>query len=216
MKKYDFIVWDFNGTILDDVQIGIESINALLTRRGIKTIDTREEYRNSFSFPIIEWYKKLGFDFETEAYSVVANEWVAEYVKREPNATICDGAVELLEWFKNTQKSQVIISASEENMLERQLRALGVHHYFDAVVGKNDVYASGKIETAKKWRDSHPGKILFIGDTDHDLEVAIAIGADCILAASGHQSYERLCKLMPENGLDYRTVRSLRDILKIV
>lgn len=215
MKKYDIIAWDFNGTVLDDVQIGIESINVLLSRRGLNTINTREEYKNSFRFPIIEWYKTLGFDFEKEDYEVVAHEWVAEYLKRESLATLCDGVKTMLEYFKTKEKKQIIISASEISMLNRQLSSLGVAPYFDEVIGKNDVFAGGKIETAKLWREKNTGTMLFIGDTDHDLETAQAIGADCVLVASGHQSYERLNALKAENNINYNVVNCLLDVIAL-
>ena len=216
MKKYDIIVWDFNGTVLDDVQIGIESINCLLGRRGMKQISSRSEYQESFGFPIIEWYRSLGFDFEKESYTVVANEWVAEYVARESEAPLCDGVIDLAEYFKNEGNRQVIISASEENMLNRQLLSLGVRGYYDEVIGKNDVYASGKIETARKWRAENQGDILFIGDTDHDLDVADAIDADCVLVAAGHQSYDRLCSLRRKLNKKLVVVRHLREIIDIL
>lgn len=216
MKNYDIIVWDFNGTVLDDVQIGIESINCLLGRRGMRQIASREEYQSSFGFPIIEWYRSLGFDFEAEPYTVVANEWVAEYLSREDKASLCEGVVDLTELFKKEGKKQVIISASEENMLKRQLALLGVAEYFDEVVGKNDVYASGKVEIAKKWRAANSGAILFIGDTDHDLEVADAIEADCVLVSAGHQSYERLCALERRTANDLRVVRALGDVVSAI
>ena len=77
--KYDCIVWDFNGTIMDDVQIGIESVNVLLKKRGLKTLDSREEYQSKFGFPIVDYYARLGFDFDKEPYSDIAVEWVNEY-----------------------------------------------------------------------------------------------------------------------------------------
>ena len=216
MKKYDYIVWDFNGPVLDDVQIGIESINVLLERRGLDVIKTREEYQSMFQFPIVEWYRSLGFDFDREDYAVVANEWVAEYVSRESRAALCEGARDLLERFDRMGKRQVIISASEKNMLKRQLSFLQVDQFFLEVVGKDDVYASGKTEAAKIWRSSNPGRIVFIGDTDHDLEVAAAIDADCILTASGHQSYDRLVALKNMVTQEVRVVRKLSDILDMI
>ena len=215
MKRYDCIIWDFNGTIFDDVEIGIESINVLLSARGLKTISGCDEYRKSFGFPIIDWYKRLGFDFETEDYDVVANEWVAEYLSREKRAPVMDGVKELLEYFKANGIRQVIISASEITMLTRQLEFLGIRKYFDDVVGKNDVYASGKGEIAQKWRRENPGYMVFIGDTDHDLETAEQIQADCILVASGHQSFERLSRLHPQNGIDLTVVNNMKEIFSL-
>ena len=79
--KYTDIIWDFNGTILDDVDAGIVSVNKLLSDRGLPTIESKEEYRKVFRFPIIEYYRALGFDFEREPYEVLAPLWVSEYLK---------------------------------------------------------------------------------------------------------------------------------------
>lgn len=215
MKKYDCVIWDFNGTILDDVAIGIESINVLLERRGLKLVGSAEEYRESFGFPIIEWYRKLGFDFDAESYDAVANEWVAEYLAREKTAPLCQGAKEVMDFFCKKGVRQVIISASEINMLKRQVEALGVRGYFDDILGKNDVYASGKGEIAEKWRRNNPGEMLFIGDTDHDLDTAEIMKADCVLVACGHQSYERLSELASTSTVNAFVVKKMTDVLEL-
>ena len=191
--KYDYILWDFNGTIFDDVEIGIESINELLSRRNMPLIRDADEYRSSFMFPIIEWYKKLGFDFDREDYNDVAVEWVKEYLSREHKAGTVEGVTELLECFKKQKVKQIIVSASETGMLKRQLGELGVDKYFEEIVGLDNIHAAGKTGIALAWRQKHKNdKLLFIGDTDHDADVAKAIDADCILVAKGHQSFERL------------------------
>ena len=56
--KYKTVIWDFNGTVLDDLDICIESVNTLLRARGIKELESREEYRSVFGFPIIKYYEK--------------------------------------------------------------------------------------------------------------------------------------------------------------
>ena len=81
--NYNYVIWDFNGTIFDDVQIGIDSLNILLKRRNLPLVQSKEAYKSWFIFPIIEGYKKIGFDFDTESYDDVAVEWVKEYIRRE-------------------------------------------------------------------------------------------------------------------------------------
>lgn len=197
--KYTCVVWDFNGTIFDDVQIGIDSLNILLDRRGLPLVGSKEEYKSWFMFPIIEGYKKLGFDFEKESYDAVAVEWVKEYLEREHTAKLVPNILETLEFFKELGIKQVILSASEMSMLKRQLLDLGVSEYFDEVIGLDNVKAAGKADIAVSWRKKHSeDKLLFIGDTDHDHQVAMAINADCILVSAGHQSHERLEKLTPK------------------
>ena len=86
----DFYIWDFNGTILDDVEVGIRSVNHLLRERGLRTIESREAYRQIFGFPVEEYYRKLGFDFEKEPYEVIAPLWVEQYLKNVKDAPLFD------------------------------------------------------------------------------------------------------------------------------
>ena len=192
---YDLVIWDFNGTIADDIAIGIEAANVVLSSRGMNTIDSIDDYRDKFCFPIIEFYKKLGFDFSAEPYEVPADEWTAEYIKREGEIKLTEGCLDALAEIKRRGIPQVIISSSEKTMLIRQIDTLGIRDYFDDVIGKEDNYASGKVEIAKRWASDKSAKALFIGDTDHDCATARAIGADCVLFSGGHNSKARLLAL---------------------
>ncbi|WP_289475076.1 hypothetical protein, partial [Klebsiella pneumoniae] len=84
------------------VEVGIESVNVLLQRRGIAPIDSVESYRNVFCFPIVKYYEKIGFDFSVEKYSDVAVEWVDEYMSRVPNAFVNEGVVDVLNNIHNS------------------------------------------------------------------------------------------------------------------
>lgn len=211
--KYTYVIWDFNGTIMDDVEIGIESVNVLLRKRGLATLSNKSEYQKVFGFPIYEYYKRLGFDFEKESYEDVAVEWVKEYTDREAGANTVKGVCEMLSFFKSRGVKQVIISACEKNMLLRNAKNLRVAEYFDEILGIDDIYASSKLDIALEWKKTHEDeKLLFIGDTDHDYSVAKAIGADCVLVAEGHQAYQSL-KSFAEGAF---VLERMVDIKKIV
>lgn len=190
--KYNLVIWDFNGTLTDDLQIGIESINSVLKKRNMPLITDVEHYRSIFCFPIIEYYKKLGFDFDKEPYSIVANEWVKEYLSREKSMVLTKGAEKVLEEIRTRGISQIILSSSELSMLKREAENLGIFDYFDAILGLDNIYAGGKAEMAKDWARGKTYTALFIGDTLHDLDTAKAIGADCILYCGGHDAEEKL------------------------
>ncbi|MBQ7714746.1 MAG: HAD family hydrolase [Clostridia bacterium] len=190
--KYDLVIWDFNGTIADDVQIGIDAANVILSKRGMKTIDSVESYKEMFCFPISEYYKRLGFDYSKEPYEVPANEWAAEYIRREPDIKLTEGCRETLDTISKLGIKQIVLSSSEINMLKRELKMLGVYAYFDEIIGQGDAYAHGKIESAKEWSAGKKYKALFIGDSVHDCECADAIGADCVLFSGGHDSRQHL------------------------
>ena len=193
--KYTDIIWDFNGTILDDVEAGILSVNKLLCDRGLPTISDKDYYRNIFTFPIIDYYRALGFDFDSEPYEVLAPLWVDEYLKNSKSAPLGEGFAEALEYFGKLGLSQHVLSATEYSMLKNQLLELRIADRFDSIYGLDNIHASSKIALAKRWREENPCAVpLFIGDTEHDFATAKIIGCDCALICNGHQSKEKLDK----------------------
>lgn len=191
--KYTHLFWDFNGTIFSDMQAGIDAVNRMLGDRGLPIIADMEAYREIFDFPIKEYYRKLGFDFDKEPYEVLAPIWVELYLQNCCTAGIVDGVDTVVKAVAKTETKQVILSACEKNMLCDQLAELGVIEYFDEIIGLDDIHAAGKLHLAREWREKNPeAKILFVGDTTHDAETAEVLGADCLLFTGGHQSKERL------------------------
>ena len=189
----DYCIWDFNGTVLDDVETGILAVNHLLSQRGLRTLKNKREYRAVFGFPIREYYERLGFDFEKEPYEVVAPLWVEQYMIHVQNARMFDDVRETLERFRSMGVRQVILSATELGMLKSQLEALSITEYFEEIMGLDNIHAFSKTALAEDWRRRHPtARALLLGDTDHDYETAKAMGADCVLIARGHQSAEYL------------------------
>lgn len=193
LEKYTAILWDFNGTLFDDVDAGIASVNVLLAARGLRRIPDREYYRSVFGFPVTDYYERLGFDFKKESFADVAVEWIAEYDRFSAASGLCRGAEELLRFFERAGIPQYVISATEKTMLDRQLDGLGISGYFAATYGLGNIHAGSKAAIAEGWRDRHPhDTALFIGDTTHDADVASLIRADCVLCAAGHQSRKTL------------------------
>lgn len=175
------------------MQAGIDAVNRMLGDRGLPIISDMEVYREIFDFPIKEYYRKLGFDFDKEPYEVLAPIWVELYLENCCSAGIVDGVDTVVKAVAKTETKQVILSACEKNMLCDQLAELGVIEYFDEIIGLDDIHAAGKLHLAREWREKNPeAKILFVGDTTHDAETAEVLGADCLLFTGGHQSKERL------------------------
>ncbi len=198
MSNYSHILWDFNGTILDDTEAGIKSENVLLTRRNMPLIESVNAYREVFTFPIIEYYKKLGHNFEDESYDDLAVEWMEQYLIHSKFSKLQYGVKELLEHIKSKNIPQLVLSASEVNLLKGQLKDFSIDHYFTEILGLNNILAHSKIDIGKEWVNRvKPTKAVLIGDTVHDFQVANAIGIDCILICAGHQNRETLleCKV---------------------
>lgn len=199
MKAYTHLIWDFNGTVLDDVQVSIESANRLLRAHSLPEITSVEEYRGKFGFPIIDYYRRMGFDFEVTPYDELAVEWVAYYLEEKKNASVFGDIPTVLQTLREKGISQIILSATETGMLEEQVRELGIRAYFDTLLGLSNIHAYSKTEIGRGWIEAHPEAVpLMIGDTDHDAQVAEAMGIDCVLLACGHHKRSHLekCKCL--------------------
>ena len=212
--KYTYCIWDFNGTIFDDIGASIAAVNTLLAERGIKTLDSKDKYQEVFDFPIIDYYRRIGFDFDKEPYEVIAPLWVDLYLENSKNSGLFEDVIPTLDFFDKMGVKQSVLSASERNMLTGQLRDLGIYDRFEEIMGIDNIYAESKIAIAKDWKQRHEGeRALFIGDTTHDYETAEVLGADCYLISAGHQLEYKL-RAAGENVKIFPSLSALVEYLK--
>ena len=196
MPQRTTIIWDWNGTLLDDAGICLESINKMLKVRTLPELSLKK-YRDVFTFPVINYYREVGFDFSSEQWEPVAMEFISLYMSALPSCGLTPFATETLESFKLKGYRQAIVSAMQHDALLKSVSDLGIHKYFEFIGGIGDHYANSKINNARNYFDNNglnPNTITLIGDTIHDSEVAAELQCKCILLATGHQSYERLRK----------------------
>lgn len=198
MKQYTHLVWDFNGTLLNDVLSDFHAANRLLVRHGLAPMENVERYREVFGFPVIDYYHRLGFDCSEASFSSLAAEWWEDYRHRAEKAELYPEIPRILREMKRSGVPQIVLSATEEKMLEKQVEDLGIAGLFAEIIGADNVEGRGKADLAKLWRERNPKAVpLMVGDTDHDAETARAMGADIILLTCGHQSREKLEKANP-------------------
>lgn len=188
------IIWDWNGTLLNDIEICIRSMNRLLEKRSLPILG-QDLYRQIFTFPVKDYYRKAGFDFEVESFEKPALEFIQHYYSMLDEAKLFPGIVPVLNHFKSNGFYQSVLSAMEHDSLIKSLKDKGIHSFFDDVSGIDDHFAHSKLENGfnlLRRMEFQAGEIILIGDTLHDLEVAQNLGIDCILIANGHQSAARL------------------------
>lgn len=188
--KYSHIIWDFNGTLLDDTALCVKVMNKTLAKRNMPLID-EEAYRDMFCFPVVDYYKKLGFTFKDESFEKVGMEFIDNYEKEKLSCSLNSNILEMLTYLKEQGLSQSILSAYHTDSLNSFTRHLGINNFFDDIIGLDNHYATSKVGLGLEWiKDNRidSKKVLMIGDTIHDAEVAAAMGIDIVLYPHGHQS----------------------------
>ena len=190
------IIWDWNGTLLDDITACLATINRMLGKRGLPLL-TLEKYRDIFGFPVRDCYIKLGFDLDVEDWDAVSQEFHGIYKIEASNVGLREGIIAVLDDLAGRGKAMSVLSASEVSILKDMLASRGIEKYFKNICGHSDLYGSSKVALGRKFLQDTgmaADHVLFIGDTDHDYEVARELNCRCMLLAGGHQAVERLRK----------------------
>lgn len=189
------VIWDWNGTLLDDMDLCLAIMDRILTRRGLSPLSELSRYREIFTFPVKDYYALAGLDLASEDFTDLAEEYMSDYRDHEGGCPLMDGARETLHKLDGMGVRQVLASASRQDDLERQVRARGLDGVFQAVLGMSDQLGGGKSGLAAGYiraNDLDPKDVFFVGDTVHDWETARSVGCRCVLIAGGHQSRARL------------------------
>ena len=194
MRGYRHIIWDWNGTLLDDMALCVEVLNQTLRDHGLAAIDARR-YRDEFGFPVRDFYHRLGLSFDREPYEDFAVRWLAIYDRRRDTCALQADVPLVLERLRQAGLAQSVLSAYPQTGLDQMIARHGLAGYFAQVLGRPNALADGKLAQGRELvarLDLDPREVLVVGDTTHDHEVARGLGSDALLLSCGHQSRGRL------------------------
>ena len=206
--RYDHVVFDWNGTLIDDIDLAVESANRVMAKYGKPAID-QETYRRHFRFPVQDLYRDLGFDFEVISFERMSRHYLSHFASRVNECELHPGARPLLEMLRKQGVGASILSASYREALMHSLRHYELEGYFANVMALSNQHAAGKLAEARELQamlGAEPGRVLYIGDTTHDADIADELGWNCLLIPLGHQSREVL------SGRGHTVIANLTEV----
>jgi phosphoglycolate phosphatase len=196
LSDYQHIIWDWNGTLFNDTALCVTIINTMLCQRALPTLSL-DHYQAVFTFPVRDYYPRVGFDLSQESFEALSREFVTTYESRRHEGTLYPHTRRALEHVTASSKRQSLLSAYPQETLIDLVHTFELGHLFEHLRGLGHIYADSKIEQGQQLLSElphHQSDVLLVGDTLHDAEVAQVLGTDCILIADGHQSKERLAQ----------------------
>ena len=194
IRNYKHIIWDWNGTLFNDVELCVDVLNGLLVRRDLPAFSI-EAYKDIFTFPVKDYYAKAGLDLEKYSFEELGKEWMDEYESRRLEGKLFSSAEKVMQLINSNGIEQSILSAYKHDTLLELITHFNLNRFFTHLTGLDHIYATSKLELGKnlmKKLNHLNSNVLLIGDTVHDFEVAQAMKIGCILIAEGHQSKEKL------------------------
>ena len=212
MSSYRHVIWDWNGTLLDDAWLCVEIMNQLLDRYHLPPMTPRR-YQEVFGFPLRDYCERLGFDFEAVSFEQLTDEFIEAYERRRVECGLQGDAAAVLAAIGEAGLQQSILSAYSHASLEEVVGHFQLGRFFVGLNGVDNHYGEGKVAAGQRWLARLPDSsrpVVLVGDTLHDSEVAQVLAIDCILVPSGHQHLARL------RASRARIAESLAEVLEVV
>lgn len=181
------IVWDWNGTLLDDLAVVLDAVNASLTSIGWAAI-TVDQYRTHYTRPVHRFYEALaGRPVTSAEWDQIDYLFHEEYRRALSRLRLASDAAAALQAQLASARSQSLLSMFPHDELAPLVERFGLAHYFERVDGLRHASGGGKEASLRAHLAAlgHPAKVVLIGDTPDDLVAARANGVGCVLYDGG-------------------------------
>ncbi|WP_149181738.1 HAD family hydrolase [Streptomyces sp. TRM49041] len=191
-KHRTHLVWDWNGTLLDDIGAVIEATNAAFEEIGLEPI-TLARYRELYCVPVPLFYERLLGRLPTEEeWAVMDGAFHRHYWARADACGLSDGAAELLAAARELGRTQSLLSLAPHERLLPLVRRHGIEEWFVRVDGRLDRSTSGKAQHMVRHLLAldgvAPERVVVIGDAADDAVAAAHVGAKAVLYTGGSHS----------------------------
>lgn len=184
------VVWDWNGTLLDDLDQVVGAVNVAVEWMGLPPVST-DTYRERYTRPVQRFYEHLaGRAITEEEWRTIDDLFHDGYMRTLATAKLAAGAVGALDRARGAGVGQSLLSMFPHDTLVPLVEAHGIDPYFVRIDGLPD--GSGGRKATYLERHLHaiglagdPSQVLMIGDTPDDAAAARHVGAAVILVDAG-------------------------------
>ncbi|MEU6992331.1 HAD family hydrolase [Streptomyces sp. NPDC046465] len=189
------IVWDWNGTLLHDIDAVIGATNASFAELGLEPI-TLERYRDLYCVPVPRFYERLMGRLPSDAEWQIMNAvFHKHYWTRADACALAEGASELLAARRADGRTQSLLSLAPHEHLVPIVRRHGIHDHFVRIDGRTDESHAGKAERMVRHLaaldesgELDVARVVVIGDAVDDAVAAAHVGARAVLYTGGSHS----------------------------
>jgi phosphoglycolate phosphatase len=190
---YRLIVWDFDGTLADTMPLALATYNGLAARHGFQPVEDPVSVRGMSTRTFLRHH-----GISLVRLPRLVKEYQAATRNCMDTIRLFDGLPELLRSLKASGYRQGVLSSNSAANIGACLRANGVEHVFDFVVGCPRLFGKARaIRRLLKKGRVEPREFLYIGDEIRDVEAARQARVDVAAVGWGLHSLEFLAQHAP-------------------
>ena len=202
----DAVIFDWSGTISDDLDVVIDATNRLLDRLGSKFNVTKDYLRKNYKPDYMDFYKKLGINASRPEINKLYKE---EFLRSKIKPRMLENVAEILNWIKSDGKKIFVVSSHPLELLKKESEDYGLSHLIEKFYA-DSIKKEDAINEIIKIYNYHKSKVVFVGDTFVDIDAGKAAGVITVAVLTGYQDLETIKIHKPEFVMD--GVSGLREI----
>ncbi|WP_406148478.1 HAD family hydrolase [Streptomyces sp. NBC_01012] len=195
-KHRTHLVWDWNGTLLDDIDAVLGATNAAFAEVDLEPL-TLDQYREMYCVPIPKFYERLMGRLPTPAeWERMDGLFHRHYTEQRTACGLTEGVEELLARWRLGGRSQSLLSMYGHEHLVPVVRGYGIESHFVRVDGRTGPSGGSKAQHMERHFEVlggiAPASAVVIGDAVDDAVAAAHVGARAVLYTGGSHSRSSL------------------------
>ncbi len=186
------VIFDWSGVVKDCVKENLVITNKIFKHFGVKEI-LMAEFKKEWCQPYMSFYKKYIPNITMQEQSIVYKKSISE----SPKAKSYPGITELIKKVKKSGKKVFVVSSDDLETILPEIKSFGLEGIFDGVVfgvhdKEQEVYQIVKANSLNK------NDTIFIGDSNHEVEVGKKLGIRTIAVTWGFSLENKLKSYNPD------------------
>lgn len=213
-KRYELIVFDWDGTVMDSTAVIATSIQSACRDLALP-VPSDEDARHVIGMGLVEALRHAVPDASEAMYGALAERYRHHFLAQDQTIPLFPGARETIVALHEAGHALAVATGKSRKGLDRVLDSSGLRAYFHASRTADETFSKPHPAMLQEIMDElgmQPEQVLMIGDTTHDLQMAINAGVDAVGMTYGAHPEEQLRALNPRALLD--DFHQLRDWLR--
>jgi phosphoglycolate phosphatase-like HAD superfamily hydrolase len=211
------LVWDWNGTLLDDGAALIDAVTAGFRAAGLAPV-TALRHQEHFQRPVARFFDRLaGRAISADERRVLQRAFDDSYAGAAPDLRLAADAVEALTWWRAQGGTQTVLSMCDQVTLDGSIEKYGLGTHFEQVDGHRGTGPDVKAWHLRRHLDriGRPdgNAVTLVGDTVDDALAAVEAQIRCVLYHPGHDMSLQSLSSLRATGLP--VARSLTEAAKV-
>ena len=212
-RRFDLIAFDWDGTLFDSTAIIVRCIQAAVRDVG-GTVPTDKEAAYVIGMGLMQALAHAAPDVPPEKYTELGNRYRFHYIQHQDDLSLFDGVLPLLNDLRERGHLLAVATGKSRRGLDVALHSVDLRGVFDG--SRTADQTAGKphplmLQELMAEFDVAPERLLMIGDTTHDLQMAVNAGCASVGVSYGAHEPDAFHALQPLAVV--HSVRELHDWL---